>query len=456
MEKLRPFPIGVYHGETKPNNSNIFLLRFVEEMKILQNEGLCLHDKIVKIRISKILCDAPAKSFVLYIKNFNSYASCTKCYAEGSFQKNRMTFPELNSKLRTNEEFYSQIYSQSDEDFHKDTSILCDLEIDFIKSIPLDYMHLVLLGIMKRLLGFWLKRNKEVRLFKEDIDAINKRIKLIYKSTPREFSRKPRLITEYDTWKAVELRTFLLYYGPWLMKPFLRNQYFLHFLSLHCAIRILVCQDLLEKYIDYANELLMYFVNEFGNLYGNEFVNHNVHNLIHLTLDVKTFGSLDKFSCFPFENYMHTIKMMIKTSNKPLSQFIKRVNEFDKYSSFNKEKENFIKGDGLRLINNKSAEGFSAIYYKNFRVEVKEPNCNFILQNNQPIKIIDILRIDNIFYIKYKNYKITPYFDNPMESTIFWCGSVEMTDKEHITSADNILRKAFKINDCFVSILHTD
>lgn len=76
--------------------------------------------------------------------------------------------------------------------------------------------------------------------------------------------------------------------------------------------------------------------------------------------------------------------MMIKTSNKPLSQFIKRVNEFDKYSSFNKEKENFIKEDGLRLINNKSVEGFLAIYYKNFRVEVKEPNCNFILQNNQP------------------------------------------------------------------------
>lgn len=85
-------------------------------MKILQNEGLRLHDKIMKIRISKILCDAPAKSFVLCIKNFNSYESCTKCYAEGSFQKNRMTFPELNSKLRTNEEFYSQ----SDEDYHKD------------------------------------------------------------------------------------------------------------------------------------------------------------------------------------------------------------------------------------------------------------------------------------------------------------------------------------------------
>jgi len=73
---------------------------------------------------------------------------------------------------------------------------------------------------------------------------------------------------------------------------------------------------------------------------------------------------------------MHTIKMMIKTSNKLLSQFIKRVNEYDKYSSSD-EKENFIKEDGLRLINNKSVEGFSAIEFKNFRVEAKELNCNY-------------------------------------------------------------------------------
>lgn len=47
-------------------------------------------------------------------------------------------------------------------------------------------------------------------------------------------------------------------------------------------------------------------------------MNYNIHNLIHLISDVKTFGSLDKFSAFPFENYMYTIKMMIKILNKLL------------------------------------------------------------------------------------------------------------------------------------------
>lgn len=41
-------------------------------------------------------------------------------------------------------------------------------------------MHLVLLGIMKRLLGFWIKGNQETRLIKKDIDDINEKLKLIY------------------------------------------------------------------------------------------------------------------------------------------------------------------------------------------------------------------------------------------------------------------------------------
>lgn len=39
-------------------------------------------------------------------------------------------------------------------------------------------MHLVLLGVMKRLLRFWIKGNQAVRLFKEDIDVINEKMNL--------------------------------------------------------------------------------------------------------------------------------------------------------------------------------------------------------------------------------------------------------------------------------------
>lgn len=74
----------------------------------------------------------------------------------------------------------------------------------------------------------------------------------------------------------------------------------------------------------------------------------------------------------------------------------------------------YLKQDGFRIINNKMAEYFLTIYHKDFRLETKEPNCNFFLKNNKPIKIIDIFRIAGKFYIKYKYFEITSYFDNPM------------------------------------------
>lgn len=67
---------------------------------------------------------------------------------------------------------------------------------------------------MKRSLSIWIKGNQEIRLTKENIDAINEKLKLIYKSAPHKFARKPRPITECERGKAMKFKTVLLYYGP--------------------------------------------------------------------------------------------------------------------------------------------------------------------------------------------------------------------------------------------------
>jgi len=41
-----------------------------------------------------------------------------------------------------------------------------------------------------------------------------------------------------------------------------------------------------------------------------------------------------------------------------------------------------------------------------------------------------------------------------MDSTIFWCGLAHVTDEENIISIEEISRKAYKIEDGFLSILH--
>lgn len=107
-----------------------------------------------------------------------------------------------------------------------------------------------------------------------------------------EFKRKPRSLIHLDRWKAMEFRQLLLYTGPVILKDILDKNCYLHFLVLHCAIRILCDSERQEDFIDYAHSLLVCFVEGFSKLYGKEFVSYNVHGLLHVCDDVKQFGSL--------------------------------------------------------------------------------------------------------------------------------------------------------------------
>jgi hypothetical protein len=77
----------------------------------------------------------------------------------------------------------------------------------------------------------------------------------------------------------------------------------------------------------FAGELLLEFVKQMQVLYGRQFLVYNVHSLIHLHCDAKNFGSLDNVSAFPFENYMQSLKRMLRAKNAPLQQVIGRVLE---------------------------------------------------------------------------------------------------------------------------------
>lgn len=49
-------------------------------MKDLGNNGLKIGGKLYKVIFRKLLCDAPAKSFVLGCKGHTGYASCRYMY----------------------------------------------------------------------------------------------------------------------------------------------------------------------------------------------------------------------------------------------------------------------------------------------------------------------------------------------------------------------------------------
>lgn len=178
----------------------------------------------------------------------------------------RVCFPETAATLRTDQSFRGQ----EDRDHHHGVSVLTELPIDCVQHVPLDYMHLVCLRVMKKLLQQWVGGRSKVALGPAGRSALSERSESFEHFMPREFVRKPRGLDELDRWKAVEFRTFLLYTGPNALKPIAAEEVYCHFTAFHCAISLLVHKRLYYLQNGYAKSLLESVVQEFSRLYGAE------------------------------------------------------------------------------------------------------------------------------------------------------------------------------------------
>lgn len=151
-------PVGIYHGQyKKPTSIFEFLNPFINEMQFIKANGIKIKNKVFRFDISLVVCDSPAKAFILNVKQHNAYHSCNSCIEEGTFLNNRISYSGINSQLRTNESFRSK----KDEDYHKGISPLEMFpDLNITDAVVLEYMHCVCLGVMKRLLLFWKKGKK--------------------------------------------------------------------------------------------------------------------------------------------------------------------------------------------------------------------------------------------------------------------------------------------------------
>ncbi|XP_036141389.1 uncharacterized protein LOC118645100 [Monomorium pharaonis] len=322
--------VGIFYGEGKPKNCNVFLNKFVHEATELINNGIIVNNNHYSIKLKALICDAPAKAYVLQVKNHTGFNSCTKCVVEGDYINNRVTFPGgAHNTLRTNEQFRDYAYNF---DYQLGETILTKIpHFDFVKNVPLDYMHLVCLGIMRKLLFLWLNGPLTVKLSANDVNKISNRLIKLRKIIPLDFNRKPRTLKYIKLWKATELRLFLLYLGPVVLKNILQKNLYEHFLTLHVAITILASPSLSSDplNITYAEDLLRNFTEQFETLYGEQYISHNVHNLLHLAADVREHGPLDNFSSFRFENYINILMKYVRKGEKPLQQIARRIIEYD-------------------------------------------------------------------------------------------------------------------------------
>lgn len=273
-----------------------------------------------------------ASEFV-YFGNHGGYWACERCNVRGNRVENRVIYP-VNEPVeeRTDESFRRQ----TNPEHHTGRSPLLHIRppIDMISSFVLDFMHLVYLGIMKKLLFYWLKGTLKTRLSHTGkILLSNFLLKLqtskqISKQILCEFQRTTRSLTEIEQYKTIEFKFILLYVGPLIFKKVLSKDIYRHFFLFHTACRILCFKTRTVRDCVNARNLLRNFVLLMPLFYGETSLIGNVYNLIHLADDVELMGcSISHYTAFPFENALGKIKKFLRNGNKPLAQICRRLHE---------------------------------------------------------------------------------------------------------------------------------
>lgn len=123
-------------------------------------------------------------------------------------------------------------------------------------------MHLVCLGVMRKLLWHWLHGERKIRVSVHIASIISIALAEMSKQVCQEFQRKPRSLKDFDRWKATELRLFLCYLGPVVLRSTLDPEVYHHFMLLHVAIVILLNSATASSSCGYAEKLLRQFVHD--------------------------------------------------------------------------------------------------------------------------------------------------------------------------------------------------
>lgn len=425
LAQSKPFIIGLYHGNSKPSDSNAYLSAFVEELLLLIANGVEWAGNILTVELFCFVCDAPAKACMTCIKLHSGYLSCSKCCAEGEWH-GRVVFHETDVPKRTDHSFRSK----AQPEHHTGVSILETLPINMIECFSLDYMHLVCLGIVRKLLWTWIRGalfvgTRRIRLGWRSITQISARLVALASNVACDFARKPRSLSELARWKATELRQFLLYTGPIVLKGVIDDDLYNHFMLLHIAIKILVDNELCREFSSYARDLILLFVKQCEEYYGIEFMSYNVHNLIHLTDDVERNGPLDSFSLFDFENMLQEIKGVLRKHERPLEQIIRRLEEREKnllLPTVQEANQTGLKqkhSKGPVIENSEESLQFHLLQYKSWIFRNNNArDCFVMLSNKKLVKIFNFMHGPSGISIIGKQFlRPRNLFNSPIDSS---------------------------------------
>jgi len=419
--EMMPLVVAIYCGPKKPD-IDLYLKEFVSEMNSLKY--ITVYGKKYDIHVRSFIADAPAKAFLKQIKQHGAFFACDKCHTKGLYNRkaHSVSYDITIQKPRTDNEFRTAMYPKH----HDGKSPLQLLQIDMVNTFPFDYMHVVLLGVMRKLLHLWLC----VIPFKLDDHlkkAATKNLSECAQYLPLEFNRKPHDIRDGTKWKATECRTFILYVGLLSLHNIISEDKYNHFSLLSIAIRILCSTSFSEDYdlIDYAETLLKKFVKDYKIVYEGVSIVYNVHALLHLPDDVRQLGPLDTFSAFPFENFLGIMKRRIRSGSRPLAQITRRISELS----------------GTNFCEKSIRTNKKVTKIADFNIRIGEMKNSCVIFNDGTLGII-VKQVQDTLHVRKFTRKL-PLFESPIDTGFLYLYRVKDKTKNVLMNEKEIKAKCF-------------
>ena len=311
---------GLWYGPNKPDAS----LLLDPVMKVLNN----LYEKGFEIKRSQVqtqLCrvklvsavfDLIARALVLKMKQFNGEYGCSVCLHPGKQlgKGTRVYLPGVDYTMRTHINIlHDAKLAESNQlpvNGVKGVSPLSSI-LNLVNQIPLDYMHCVLEGVVKRLMHLWFDSCNHEKPY-----YLGKHLRIIdqlleKQRPPHEFSRRPRSISKHlNYWKASEYKNWLLFYSVPILKGHLPSLYYHHYVLLVSALHILLQESISLEQLNAAEMMIKDFISLMPELYGENNCTANVHMLLHLPIYARMWGPLWTQSTFAFESKNGHLKQL--------------------------------------------------------------------------------------------------------------------------------------------------
>lgn len=275
-----------------------------------------------------MLCDAPARAFISGTPSHTSKHGCAKCTQVARKIDKVLTYASESGDPITNADFANRKYPEHHSVKYLQQKLpLENISLSMVTQIPLDLMHLIDLGVMRKFLLRIMNNKICYRVENENKNNISGKLTKMRNSVPKEFARKPRSLDDLMYWKATEYRQFLLYTGIVALRNEIHDDLYYEFILLHVSYRLLCCPKQHFSNLETAQTLLNLFVQNFSKLFGENSISYNVHSLLHVKESVELVGNPTAGSAYGFENYLQALKKMVKKPNKILEQINRNLEE---------------------------------------------------------------------------------------------------------------------------------